>query len=496
MRHLSDNLALIAPDGVCTYAELADAADRVAAGLLAERDDLDEARVAFAVAPGVAYAAVLHGVWRAGGVAVPLALSHPPAEHDHVIRDAGASIAITDAARTALVEPSAAAAGARFVRATDLIATASCAGRDPAADHRALILYTSGTTGKPKGVVTTHRQLSAQIAALVQAWEWTAADRALLVLPLHHVHGIVNVLSSALAVGALCEVLHPFEPETAWNRLASGEVTVFSAVPTIYHRLIQVWDAAPAETKRGWSAGCRGVRLMMSGSAALPVQTLARWREISGHTLLERYGMTEIGMGLSNPLHGERRPGFVGTPLPGVRARVVDERGEPVTDGSPGELEIQGPGVFLEYWRRPEETQQAFRDGWFRTGDVAVVEDGGYRLLGRTSVDIIKTGGYKVSALEIEEVLRGHPAVADCAVVALPDEMWGERVCAAVEFRPGPAALPSELIGWARERLAPYKVPKDVHRVTTLPRNAMGKVVKPDVRRLLAELCGEGDARR
>jgi malonyl-CoA/methylmalonyl-CoA synthetase len=174
----------------------------------------------------------------------------------------------------------------------------------------------------------------------------------------------------------------------------------------------------------------------------------------------------------------------------------VDDRGEPVTDGSPGELEIQGPGVFLEYWRRPEETQRAFRDGWFRTGDVAVVEDGRYRLLGRTSVDIIKTGGYKVSALEIEEVLRGHPAVADCAVVALPDEMWGERVCAAVEFRPGPAALPADLIGWARERLAPYKVPKDVHRVTMLPRNAMGKVVKPDVRRLLAELCGEADARR
>jgi malonyl-CoA/methylmalonyl-CoA synthetase len=496
MRNLSDSLALVAPDGVCTYAELADAADRVAAGLLAERGDLDEARVAFAVAPGVVYAAVLHGVWRAGGVAVPLALSHPPAEHDHVIRDAGASIVIADAARTALVQPLAAAAGARFVRATDLIATAGRAGRDSSAGRRALILYTSGTTGKPKGVVTTHGQVWAQIAALVQAWEWTSGDRALLVLPLHHVHGIVNVLSSALAVGASIEVLHPFEPEPAWNRLASGEVTVFSAVPTIYHRLIQSWDAAPPETQRAWSAGCRGVRLMMSGSAALPVQTLARWREISGHTLLERYGMTEIGMGLSNPLHGERRPGFVGTPLPGVRARVVDDRGEPVTDGSPGELEIQGPGVFLEYWRRPEETQRAFRDGWFRTGDVAVVEDGRYRLLGRTSVDIIKTGGYKVSALEIEEVLRGHPAVADCAVVALPDEMWGERVCAAVEFRPGPAALPADLIGWARERLAPYKVPKDVHRVTMLPRNAMGQVVKPDVRRLLAELCGEADARR
>ncbi len=492
----SDPPAIVASDGVCTHAELAEAADRVAAGLTGERNDLDETRVAFAVAPGLAYAAILHGIWRAGGVAVPLALSHPPAEHDHVIRDAGASIVIADAGRATLVEPLAAAAGARFVGAAELIATAGRAGRDAAADRRVLILYTSGTTGKPKGVVTTHGQLSAQIAALVQAWEWTAADRALLVLPLHHVHGLVNILSSALAVGASCEVLHPFEPEAAWIRLASGEVTVFSAVPTIYHRLIQSWDAALPETRRAWSSGCRGVRLMMSGSAALPVQTLARWREITGHTLLERYGMTEIGMGLSNPLHGERPPGFVGTPLPGVRARVVDDRGEPVRDGGPGELEIQGPGVFLEYWQRPRETQQAFRDGWFRTGDVAVVDDGRYRLLGRTSVDIIKTGGYKVSALEIEEVLRGHPAVADCAVVALPDEVWGERVCAAVEFRSDAATLPADLIGWARGRLAPYKVPKDVHRVTTLPRNAMGKIVKPDVARLLAALCGEADARR
>ncbi len=495
MSRAPDRPAIVAPDGAWTYAELADAADRVAAGLTASRGDLDEARVAFAVAPGVAYAAILHGIWRAGGIAVPLALSHPPAEHEHVIRDAGASIVIADAARAALVEPLADAAGAWFVAATGLVARAGRAGREPPACRRALILYTSGPTGKPTGVVTTHGQLSAQIAALVEAWAWTAADRALLVLPLHHVHGLVNVLSSALAVGASCEVLHPFAPEATWDRLASGEVSVFSAVPTIYHRLIQSWNAAPPETRRAWSAGARDVRLMMSGSAALPVQTLTRWREITGHTLLERYGMTEIGMGLSNPLHGERRPGSVGAPLPGVRARIVNDHGESVPDGGPGELEIQGPGVFLEYWRRPEETRQAFRDGWFRTGDVAVLEDGRYRLLGRISVDIIKTGGYKVSALEIEEVLRGHPAVADCAVVALPDDTWGERVCAAVEFRPGPA-LADDLIGWARARLAPYKEPKEVHPVETLPRNAMGKVVKPDVARLLAVLCGEADARQ
>ena len=176
---------------------------------------------------------------------------------------------------------------------------------------------------------------------------------------------------------------------------------------------------------------------MMSGSAALPVQTLERWREITGHTLLERYGMTEIGMALSNPLDGERRPGFVGTPLPGVDVRLVDESGRVVPDGTPGELEVRGPTVFREYWQRPDETRAAFRDGWFRTGDMAVLEDGSYRLLGRTSVDIIKTGGFKVSALEIEEMLRTHPAIAECAVVGIADEEWGERVSAAVELAPG-----------------------------------------------------------
>jgi malonyl-CoA/methylmalonyl-CoA synthetase len=206
---------------------------------------------------------------------------------------------------------------------------------------------------------------------------------------------------------------------------------------------------------------------MVSGSAALPVRTLNRWREITGHTLLERYGMTEFGIALSNPLDGERRPGSVGVPVPGVEVRLAD-----------GEVEVRGPGVFLEYWRRPEETRAAFRDGWFRTGDVAVVEDGAFRLLGRSNVDIIKTGGYKVSALEIEEVIREHPSVADCAVVGAADDEWGERVSAAVELRAGASLTLDELQAWTRARLAPYKVPKELRCVDALPRNAMGKVVK------------------
>jgi malonyl-CoA/methylmalonyl-CoA synthetase len=181
--------------------------------------------------------------------------------------------------------------------------------------------------------------------------------------------------------------------------------------------------------------------------------------------------MTELGMALSNPLHGERKPGSVGTPLPGVEVRLVD-----------GELEVRGPGVFLEYWRRPQETRDAFHDGWFRTGDVAVVEDGSYRLLGRSNVDIIKTGGYKVSALEIEEAIRDHPAVADCAVTGVPDDEWGERVAAHVEVRSGATLTLDELQAWTRGRLAPYKLPRELHCVEGLPRNAMGKVMKTGLR--------------
>jgi malonyl-CoA/methylmalonyl-CoA synthetase len=224
----------------------------------------------------------------------------------------------------------------------------------------------------------------------------------------------------------------------------------------------------------------------MSGSAALPVQTLERWRDISGHTLLERYGMTEIGMALSNPLRGVRRPGTVGSPLPGVKARIVDDSGKCVDGSTPGELEIRGDGVFLEYWRRPEETRRAFRDGWFRTGDVAVVEDGTYRLLGRTSVDIIKTGGYKVSALEVEEVIRAHPAVSDCAVIGVIDSEWGERVSVAVELRAHAALSLDDLQSWTKPRLAPYKIPRELHCLPSLPRNALGKVVKPELAKLLA----------
>ena len=488
-RRHAERTAILAAEGTFTYRDLLDASARVAACLLGGRSDLEEARVAFLVPPGFRHVAVQWGIWRAGGIAVPLAVSHPPPELEYVIHDAAAESVVVHPEFTDLMSAARSPPNVRTVTSSEAVNTSPLSLLpDVAEGRRAMMVYTSGTTGKPKGVVTTHANIAAQVTSLITAWEWRPDDWILLVLPLHHVHGIINVVTCALWAGARCEMLAKFDAEPVWSRIAARELTLFMAVPTIYGKLIGAWESATPERRRAWSAGCGAprMRLMVSGSAALSVQRLERWREISGHVLLERYGMTEIGMALSNPLHGERRPGFVGTPLPGVEVRLVGETGQPVAPGTPGEIEVRGATVFLEYWRRPEATRDAFRDGWFRTGDVAVLDAGAYRILGRSSVDIIKTGGYKVSALEVEEVLRTHPAIAECAVVGVADPEWGERVCVAVEPRGGHereltlAALQS----WARERLAPYKVPRALRSVTALPRNAIGKVTKHDVAKL------------
>ncbi len=482
-----DRVALVDSGGSYTYADFLAGSARVAGALLGGRGDLREGRVAFLTRPDSTYVAVQWGIWRAGGIAVPLAISHPAAEWEYVLRDAGAELAVAGPEFADALGPVAERVGVRLLDPAQM--TGPMAATLPALEigRRAMMVYTSGTTGRPKGVVTTHASLECQVSCLIEAWGWVADDRILLVLPLHHVHGIVNVLTCALWAGATCEMLPAFDAEAVWDRLGSGRLTLFMAVPTIYRRLIAAWEAAPPERQRAWSEGAARLRLMVSGSAALPVQTLERWRAITGHTLLERYGMTEIGMALSNPLAGERRPGSVGNPLPGVQVRLVDEGGTPVPVGTPGEIEVRGGNLFLEYWGRPEATRDAFRDGWFRTGDVAVVEAGAYRILGRTSVDIIKTGGYKVSALEIEEVLRTHPEVLECAVVGVADPEWGERVAVAVEVRSGGALDLERLQRWSKERLAPYKVPRALRVVAALPRNAMGKVTKPEVAALFRD---------
>jgi malonyl-CoA/methylmalonyl-CoA synthetase len=479
-----DRLAIVDPGGPWTYATIDRAAAALASVIVADRrgDDGDDDRVAIVCTPGHDFVTALLACWHAGAIAIPLHPQHPDAEQAYVVGDSGARVIVASTAHLDVAERVAATCGAAVV---DVRAGGSSHRTSPVLGEPALMVYTSGTTGRPKGAVHTHGGVTAMVDAMLDAWAWTPDDRVVLVLPLNHVHGLINVTLCALAAGACCEAPGKFDAEHVWRRFASGEVTLFMAVPTIYTRLVAAWEQADDETRRAWSAGAAGLRLMVCGSAALPVSTLDRWRDISGHVLLERYGMTELGMVLSNTLD-RRVPGHVGEPMPGMEVRIVDEDGVDMTDGEPGELLVRGPQVFAGYWHRPEATTDAFIDGWFRTGDVAVRQQEGYRLLGRSSVDIIKSGGEKVSALEIEEVYRTHPGIADCAVIGVADDEWGERVCAAVVPAAGAELEPGELRAWGKQQLASAKVPSRFCFVDELPRNTLGKVLKPEVTRLFS----------
>jgi malonyl-CoA/methylmalonyl-CoA synthetase len=399
------------------------------------------------------------------------------------LTDSGAVAVIADAALATKIGPLCARLGVRVVDVS------SRAERKPlpelTPDRRAMILYTSGTTSKPKGVVTTHGNIQAQIESLVAAWAWTGTDRIPLFLPMHHIHGIINITCCALWSGAMVEPFARFDLARILERVRTDAYTLFMAVPTIYVKLIEALESASEPDRIAWVEGFKKMRLMVSGSAALPASVHQKWTALTGQSLLERYGMTEIGMAIANPLVGERRPGFVGMPLPGVEVRLKTEAGA-IVDGQnePGEIQVRGPGVFRAYWNRPSVTEESFDGEWFRTGDMAVVEDGYFRIMGRLSVDIIKSGGYKLSALEIEAALLEHPVIRECAVLGLPDDTWGEAVTAVAVLQEGAELDLAALRAWCRDRLSVYKIPQRLLVVAELPRNAMGKVTKPAVRAL------------
>jgi malonyl-CoA/methylmalonyl-CoA synthetase len=481
-------VAIVSDNQHYTYNNLLNTSQLFAGELLNGRADLEGQRVAFMVNPGFNYVATLWAIWQSGGVAVPLCLTHPLPSLVYVLEDTQASILVLSPEYVTILNDYAAGQNIRLIEIGGISLVGEPATLpDVDTARNAMILYTSGTTNKPKGVVSTHANLYAQISTLVTAWEWTAADDTLCVLPLHHVHGIVNVVSCSMWSGATCRFLSAFSAEAIFEVFLEGKLNVFMAVPTIYFKLIAQWETLPVEKQQELSACMARFRLMVCGSAALPVTVMEKWKHISGQVLLERYGMTEIGMAISNPYHGERKPGFVGRPLPGVKIRLADEQYADSPAGEPGEIIAKGDNVFKEYWRRPEATAEAFTaDGWFKTGDIAVVEDGYYRIMGRNSVDIIKSGGYKISALEIEEVLRTHDCVSDCAVVAIPDDEWGELIVAALVSNETDIDF-SELNNWMRTKTAAYKTPRKYLLIPELPKNAMGKVVKNDVKKLFDE---------
>ena len=336
----------------------------------------------------------------------------------------------------------------------------------------ALIIYTSGTTGPPKGVQLSGQAIAADLDALAEAWQWTSEDTLVHGLPLFHVHGLVLGLLGSLRVGN--RFVHTGKPTPAGYAQSCSQAggTLYFGVPTVWSRV--VGDASAAEA-------LRPARLLVSGSAPLPVPVFDKLVRLTGHAPVERYGATESLITLSTRADGERRPGWVGLPLAGIETRLVDDDGGPVPHDAEtiGRLQVRGPTLFGGYLNRPDATAEAFdTDGWYRTGDAAVIDsDGMHRIVGRESVDLIKSGGYRVGAGEIETALLGHPGVAEAAVVGLPDEDLGQRV---VAFVVGDAE-PQELMDYVAEQLSIHKRPREVRIVDNLPRNAMGKVLKKEL---------------
>lgn len=451
-------------------------------------------RVALQLMKSVEFILLHLATIRLGAIVLPLNLAYPPDELKYFLEDSGAKLFFASVSSQEKIQPV-------FPQLPEL---QQCVFLNPSrpeefqsiiTNHRppisnsllsdlsdtAVIIYTSGTTGRPKGAEITHGNLQSNLDALHDAWGWTPDDVLLHVLPIFHVHGLFVALHGALHAGATTLLMREFDAQRTLELLSTGKCTVFMAVPTIHQRLLDTPDAQRYDLSQ--------VRLITSGSDRLPDDAFTGFQRTFGYTLLERYGMTETGMNCSNPLHGERRVGSVGFPLPGVEVRIVNADSRDVLpDGEIGEMEIRGPNVFKSYWQQPDKTAASFSaDGWFRTGDLGFREVDGYITLCGRSKDLIISGGLNIYPPEVERVLVEHPAVSACAVIGCPDREWGERVTAVVVLNKNESVTGEELIGFCRERLAPYKSPKSIVFRNDLPRNAMGKVQKAELRK---EICG------
>tara|TARA_Y100000994_G_scaffold243044_1_gene240829 strand:- start:355 stop:1839 length:1485 start_codon:yes stop_codon:yes gene_type:complete len=482
----SEKVALVEGANKHTYSEINDRINLFSSGILRDREDLNEERIAFFLPASLDYVTAMHGVWRAGGIAVPLNVASAVSELDHYLTCANVTRLIAGSQYHDSLKELCNSLEIELLSVGDVLAEKPRELPLIDSERRAMMLFTSGTTNKPKGVVSTHKTINAQITTLVTAWEWSENDVIPLFLPLHHIHGIINILSCGLWAGATVHLFAKFDIPKISEQITLGTYNVFMAVPTIYVKLIQYFEAIGEDEVKKICAGFKAMRLNISGSAACPVKLFEQWKELTGQILLERYGMTEIGMGISNPYNGERRAGAVGQPLPGVECQLFDENDNPLEgESESGEIRIKGDNVFLEYWDNEEATKNSFKDGWFCTGDVAVVEQGYYRIMGRSSVDIIKSGGYKLSALEIEGVLLTHESISEVAVIGVEDETWGEAVTAFAALRQGATLDFDSLKSWCEGKMSSYKIPKYLRIVEALPRNAMGKVTKPSLKKLL-----------
>ena len=475
---------------VVAYGALYEQAERMARALrawgLASGD-----RVALFLENCPEFVVAYLGVQLAGGIVVLVNTQYRQVELGHILTDAGVRLCVSTPASAdelskltlpaletiALVGDGPEPADERAVHFDSLVARGEADSGSaialPDKDAPAVIAYTSGTTGRSKGALLLHRNLAANVAAVTSAWRWTEADRLLLALPLFHTHGLMVGMHGTLYTGGSVVLRRRFDAaETLATLTRDTDVTMFFGVPTMYRRLVE-------EAKRT-GAPARRLRLYVSGSAPLDRSLSEEFARIFGQTILERYGMTETIMNLTNPYDGERRPGTVGAPFLGQEARVVDTTTrQPLPDGETGEIEVRGPHVFAGYWNRPDATAEAFNeDGWFKTGDLGWRSVDGYFTIAGRARELIISGGYNIYPREVEDVLATHPAVAEVAVLGIPDADLGEQVAAVVVCKDGVPINADELIAFCRERLASYKKPRRVLFAPSLPRNALGKVQK------------------
>jgi malonyl-CoA/methylmalonyl-CoA synthetase len=483
------------PDGRrYTYADVEAVSARFANALVALGVAPGD-RVAVQVEKSVEALMLYLGTVRAGAVFLPLNTAYTPAEVAYFLGDAEPRLFVCDPARADLLRPVAEGAGARLetlgvwtspdrsvgsLSDRALAASPSFETLERAPDDLAAILYTSGTTGRSKGAMLSHENLGSNALALVETWRFTPKDVLIHALPIFHTHGLFVATNVALFSGSSLILQPRFDLDAVFDALPRA--TAMMGVPTFYTRLLQ----DPRLTREA----CAHMRLFVSGSAPLLAETHREWQARTGHAILERYGMTETNMNTSNPYDGERVPGTVGFPLPGVELRVTEpESGAPLPQGEIGVIEVRGPNVFRGYWRQPEKTAAEFRaDGFFITGDLGKVDERGYvHIVGRGK-DLVITGGYNVYPKEVETEIDALPGVVESAVIGLPHPDFGEGVTAVVVRAKGSALSEGEVLRTLEDRLAKFKLPKRVLFVEDLPRNTMGKVQKNVLRETYGEL--------
>ena len=481
-RRIPDRTAAISDDATMTYAELDAAASRLATFLVREGVGVGD-RVGVMLPNIPAAPIAYYGIWRLGGVVVPMNPLMQAREVGFYLSNTGAKALIGTPPFADAATQGADSAGskvwvvddAKLARMTDEVPEFGEPVERSASDT-AVVLHTSGTTGTPKGAELTHGSLGNNQEVVVRRLlKLTEEDVVLACLPLFHVFGMTCAMNAAIAAGAGLSLVARFDPARAIERIRRDRVTVLEAVPTMYSALLSVADQFPPDATAS-------LRTCVSGGAALPVAVLDDFEKTFDAIILEGYGLSETSPVASfNHPDAERRPGSVGTPIEGVQLRLVDEGGKEVPSGSPGEIQVKGPNVMKGYWNLPEATDAAIKDGWFATGDIAVVDEDGYYWIVDRKKDLIIRGGYNVYPREIEEVLHEHPAVAQVAVIGIPHDSLGEEVGAAVVLKAEAAAEPDELRQYVKGRVAAYKYPRRIWFVDSLPTGPTGKLLRREV---------------